>query len=539
MSYFLETEPTPHMPLHRTISPVALLFSSVSAILGSGWLFSAYYTSELAGPAAIIAWLIGGVAVMFIAFIYAETSALLPLTGSSTRIPQFTHGTVVSFIFGWLIWLAYVSLVPAEVQAVIQYINYYYPNLTFATGALTRHGYIAAIFLMLVISAINVYSLRWLIRCNNILTIMKIVIPLLISVVILAAFFSKQHVFHPANQSFMPFGYHGVFAAIASGGIVFAFNGFKQACEMAGEAKNPFKTVPMAIIGSVALCLLIYLLLQSAFLASLNSKNLADGWHQLVLGTGTSPFADIAHQDKLSKTLLGLLYLGAIIGPLAAALMYAGSASRSLYGQSKNGYLPLFLQKLSTHETPYLAIIANFIFGMLLFAPLPGWDAIVSFLTSLMAITYAVAPICLLALRQQLPELDRPFKLPFATVWSTIAFYICTLFAYWSGWTVISKLGFALVIGVIVLFGYALFTERGKKIVFHWKASIWIWPYFTGLILFSYFGNFGNGRNIIPFGWDFVFIGIFCVFIVYLAIKFKLSPEMTRAYVHGTHESGQ
>src|SRR3990167_206365 len=112
--------------MKRSISIFALLFTSVSAILGSGWLFTNYYTSTLAGPAAIVSWLIGGFIVIFIAFIFAELCTLLPITGSSTRIPQFTHGTLVSFLFAWIIWLSYAALVPTEVQAVIQYLSYFF-----------------------------------------------------------------------------------------------------------------------------------------------------------------------------------------------------------------------------------------------------------------------------------------------------------------------------------------------------------------------------------------------------------------------------
>ena len=85
--------------MNRSISSVTLLFAAVSAILGSGWLFSAYYTAMLAGPAAILSWVLGGLAVIVVAFVFAELSTMLPITGSSTRIPQYTHGTVAVLFF--------------------------------------------------------------------------------------------------------------------------------------------------------------------------------------------------------------------------------------------------------------------------------------------------------------------------------------------------------------------------------------------------------------------------------------------------------
>ena len=80
-----------------------------------------------------------------------------------------------------------------------------------------------------------------------------------------------------------------------------------------------------------------------------------------------------------------------------------------------------------------------------------------------MAITYAIAPICLLALRDQAPNQLRPFKLPFVKLWSWTAFYICTLLMYWSGWNIISKLGISLIIGLIILFGYHFGTKTRPR----------------------------------------------------------------------------
>jgi len=521
----------------RAISSGALLLASVSAILGSGWLFAGYYTSTFAGPGALLSWLIGGAIVILISFTFAELSAMLPITGSSTRIPQYTHGTIVSFVFAWMIWLSYAALTPTEVQSVIQYLAYFFPQMTYPGGGLTRTGYAAATALMLAISMVNVMSLRWLMRCNNFLTVLKIAIPIIISVVILILYFSPGQIIHPAGSGFLPLGVHGVFAAIATGGIVFAFNGFKQACELAGEAKDPHRALPLAIIGSVGGCLLIYLLLQLAFIAALTPANLEAGWNQLQLPGADSPLAAILHQKDLDS-LLPILYLGAVIGPLAAGLMYMSSSSRSLYGQSKNDYLPLFFQTLNSHGHPIYAIIANFMVGMCLFAPLPGWNKMISFLTSLMAITYAIAPISLLALRKQVPEQHRPFKLPFAKLFGFAAFYFCTLMSYWSGWDIISKLGISFAAGMIVLFTYHFGTARGRQLTFHWRESAWIWPYFTGLTLISYLGNFGNGLNILPFGWDFVVIAIFCWIIVGLAQHFILPAAVTRQYINRLNLSG-
>ena len=506
--------------MKRHISLLGLCFASISAIIGSGWLFAAFYTAQNAGPSALLSWVLGGAAVIIIAFVFAELSAMLPITGTISRIPHYTHGTLVSFTFTWIIWLSYVALMATEVQAVVQYMDYYFPNLTHGQGALTQTGYAVAGILMVIITCINVFSVRWLMRCNTALTVMKIIIPVFISIAILAICFAPHRILHAQHSSFMPFGFKGVLAAISTGGIVFAFNGFKQACELAGEAHNPQRALPIAIIGSISVCLLIYLLLQSAFLSSLGPANLMLGWHRLSIPGSNSPLAGIIEQNHMTW-LQPILYTGAIIGPLAAALMYTASAGRSLYAMSKNDYVPLAFEMINKKGIPWLAIIFNLVVGMLMFAPLPGWNKMITFLASLMAISYAIAPICFIALRSQLPNQRRPLKLPFGNLWATIAFYFCNLLTYWSGWAIISMLGISLLCGFVILFAYHFFTPRGRQIQLDAKASIWIWPYFGGIILISYLGNFGGGHNVITFGWDFAIIAIFSVFIAWLAAYYR------------------
>lgn len=517
--------------MRRSISTTALLFTSVSAILGSGWLFAAYYTSTITGPSAVISWVLGAILVIIVAYTFAEISAMIPITASSTRIPHFTHGSIVSFLFAWILWLSYTSLTPTEVQAVLQYLSYFFPSLIVpSTGGLTGVGFACAVVLMFVLSVLNIYSLRWVIRANSLLTILKLAIPVIISVVVLSLFFYSPTPAAFLHHDLFPTGAQGVFGAMAAGGVVFAFNGFKQACEMAGEAKNPKKSLPIAVIGSIAITLIVYLLLQFTFLSSISHEEIAHGWTNLHLVQGNSPFANIL-AEKHFPTLLTLLFIGAVISPLAAALVYVSSASRSLYGMSQNDYLPSIFQKVSANGNPFIAIIFNFGIGLCLFLPLPGWNRMVTFLTSLMAITYAVAPICVLTLRKQLPNYPRPFKLPFINVWSYVAFLICTLLMYWSGWDIISKLGIALITGLMILLVYHFGTARGRLLKLDWKPALWIWPYFLGTTLLSYLGSFGHGRNIIPFGWDFLCIAIFCAFILWIAQRFRLPADITKKAV--------
>ena len=542
--------------MKRSISTLGLLLTSLSAIIGSGWLFSAYYTASLAGPGSLLAWLLGGVFALIIAFVFAEVCALLPLSGSSTRIPQITHGTVVSFTFAWIIWLSYISIMAIEVQSVLQYASYYFPILTKSSGGLTRVGFLVAVILMLLISVINVYSVRWLVRFNSFLTVLKLFVLLVIGVIVwwgarclYGAPISQGGIHWVLTQptGWFPLGAHGVFSALVSGGILFAFNGFKQAAEMAGEAKNPARAVPLAILGSVLISVLLFLFLQWGFLSSLNENNLKLGWHALVLPHQQSPWAAILSQNK-QVIFLPILYLGAIIAPLAAGLMYCSAASRSLYGMAQGGYAPEFLGKLSAHHHPSSAIWVNFLIGLFLFLPLPGWNTMVSFMSSLLAMTYAIGPLSLISLRYQLPKAKRPIRLPFVKLWGWAGFYICTLLAYWSGWETLWKMMVAIIIGFLMLgiFYRAKKNKNKNKNIardldglhglhglhdlhdlhdLHWKGAVWLWPYLIGLCVFSYLGAFGGIEALSNF-WEYFLQAVFSLIIFILATHWSV-PRAT------------
>ena len=371
------------------------------------------------------------------------------------------------------------------------------------------------------------YSLQWLLRSNTAITLIKIIIPIIAIVAIFSKCFHAHAILHPAGQPFFAMGAKGMLQAISVGGMIFAFTGFTQACELGGLAKRPAISLPIAIIGSLLFTLLIYIGLQMAFVTSLTPDNLTHGWAHLSLAKANSPLAAILHQDGI-YALIPLLFLGAIIGPFGAAVIYMSGASQSLRSKSKNGYLPKFLQLQTQHHAPVAAVIVNFLFGMCLFAPLPGWHKMVAFLTSMMTFMYTIGPVCLVTLRSQMPNNERPFRLPFGRLWGVIAFYFCTVFSYFNGWHIVSKLGFCFVAGFIILITYRYFSHDHKKLPLNWRASLWMWPYVAGLSVISYLGSFGGGRNILPFGWDLAILAIFSVIIMILANIFKLpSAEAT------------
>src|SRR6185312_6716201 len=108
------------MELTRRFTPISLLMLSVNGMVGSAWLFAPLYAAKIAGSAAIVAWLIGGLGTMMIAMTFAELSVMFPVAGGTAQIPQLSHGTLTSFVTSWVAWLSALTMAPIEVQAILQ-----------------------------------------------------------------------------------------------------------------------------------------------------------------------------------------------------------------------------------------------------------------------------------------------------------------------------------------------------------------------------------------------------------------------------------
>ncbi len=506
--------------LDRRFTPLSLLMLSINGMVGSAWLFAPLYAAKIAGAGAIMAWILGGVGTVIIALTFAELSVMFPVAGGTAQIPQISHGTLTSFVVGWIAWLSALTMAPIEVQAILQYASTYFSSLTTLENdvpVLTKMGLVWATILMLAFCIINAVSYKGLVRFNFVLFLFKVV------VIIVAVWAIIQTSFHTSNfaglstSTFSVDGWHAILAAIATGGIAFAFTGFKHGVELAGETKRLALAIPLAIVGSVVACLLLYVGLQIAFIGALEPEMLANGWASLSFVGDVGPFAGLAIGLGLIW-LVKLLYIDAVVSPSGAGLIYVTSTARILYAMSQIGYMPRWLSYLNKQHFPAAAILVNFVLGMFLFLPLPGWQAMVSFLVSGMVLSYAMGPIALLCLRLELPNEKRHFRLPFATFICMMAFYFCNLLSYWTGWETIYKLAIAMVIGLIFFVvacvrGHIPASSRGLR------NGIWIVPYFFGLVFISYLGAFGGGKNIIPFGWDFVVIAIFSIMTLYVAVK--------------------
>ncbi|HEY0388833.1 MAG TPA: APC family permease [Gaiellales bacterium] len=522
--------------LRRDIGMVGLMFSSLGAIIGSGWLFGALYAAQAAGPAALISWVLAGGGVMLLALIHAELGAMFPVAGGTARFPHYAFGGLAGFTAGWVMWIGSVTVAPIEVEALLQYSSNYINsgnigNLTYtaANGSvvLTALGYAVAAVLMLAFTVINLIGVRWLSHTNNVVMIWKIAIPVLTAIVLLFHF-------HGGNLSaaggFAPFGAKGVLSAIAVGGVIFALLGFEQAVQMAGESSNPGRNVPIAVIGAMLIGVVLYLVLQLSFLGALRPSDLTHGWASL--GSGDvlfGPFAGLATAIGLGW-LATLLYTDAIISPGGTGLIYTASSSRVSYALARNGYVPGILGKIGMRDVPVWSIVFSFIVGMIVFLPFPGWQQLVGFISEATVVGYGVAPLALGALRRQLPEQERPYRLPMAGVLSPLGFVVANLIVYWTGWTVTWKLLVAIAAGFALLLIAQVTNRSERRAPLDWEAAMWLVPWLGGMGLISYFGQF-DGRGDIPFWWDMALVTAFSIAVYAIAIQARLEPHRVEEHV--------
>ncbi|MDI5961782.1 APC family permease [Streptomyces sp. SL13] len=511
--------------LRRDVGLIGLMWASVGSIIGSGWLYGAQKAVVAAGPAAVISWLIGAVAIVLLALVHAELGGMFPVSGGTARYPHYAFGGLAGMSFGWFSWLQAATVAPIEVEAMIGYAGHwsFAQGFEHANGTLTPSGIAVAVLLMAVFVAVNFLGVRVLANTNSAATWWKVLIPLATIFIV-----AITH-FHPHNftaQSFAPFGAKGILSAISSSGIIFALLGFEQAIQLAGESKNPKRDLPRATLGSVAIGAVIYLLLQIVFIGALPLSSFAHGWAKLSYAGMSGPWAGLV-------TVVGLgwlgviLYLDAVVSPGGTGLIYTTTTSRVSYGLSKNGYAPKLLERTNSRGVPWFGLILSFVTGVICFLPFPSWQELVGFITSASVLMYAGAPLAFGVFRDRLPAMDRPYRLPGGSWISPLSFVVASFIIYWAGWTTLQRLGYAIIIGYVLLGSYAWYAIKknlpnAPKL--DWKAAQWLPVYIIGMGVISWQGGFG-GQNHLKLWWDLLVIAVFSLGIYYWARSTAVSGQ--------------
>ncbi len=521
--------------LRRNVGLTSLMFISLGSIIGSGWLLGALTAAKAAGGASILSWILAGVIIILLALVHAELGAAYPLAGGTARYPRLAFGSIAGFTAGWVAWLQAVTIAPIEVEAALSYLDHIFPGLVDDNGSLVGWGIVLAVVLMAVFTLINVMGVNWLAESNKITVIWKTAVPVLTIIVLIIVSFHVSN--FTAGGGFAPFGAHGVFAALPLG-VVFALQGFEQAVQMAGEARDPQRDLPRAVIGAVIIGTLIYLGLEIAFIGALNPANLLGGWANPVGEGDFGPYATLATGLGLGW-LAVILYIDAFISPAGTGLIYVGTSARLSYALGHAGYVPKSISKISSRGVPWTSVLLAFIVGLISFLPFPSWQSLVGLVTSATVIMYGFAPVTLMALRKSDPDRPRPYLLPAPTIIAPLAFIAANEIIYWTGWDTNWKLMVAVLAGyVIFAISYAV-KKPVEKPPLDLNALGWMLPWFIGLAVISLLGQYGDtALKIIPEWIDLIVVAIFSLVIFYLGVRMALPGDrVAESFRHEEEEA--
>jgi amino acid transporter len=536
--------------LRRDVGLLPLFMVSAGSVIGSGWLLGTLNASEVAGPAALISWVIGVILLIGIALIYAELGSTYPISGSTARFTWIHAGTLGGFFAGTFSYLQAMAVAPIEVEATLGYVNAkLWHGLLNSAGLLTGQGLVVAIAMMFIFTALNLFGIKWMARTNTVAMYWKILVPILTIIFIMAKAFHTSN--FTAVGGFMPFGIKGVFIAIPLG-IVFALEGFEQAAQLAGEARNPKRDVPLAVVGSMLMGAAIYILLQLCFTGALNPTVLAHGGWGNPFGTAGKfgPYYELATSVGLGW-LGTVLIIDAIVSPAGTGLVYVSAASRLSYSLAKTRFVPPVFASIDRRGVPWFSIIFGGAFGCILFLPFGSWAGLVGAITAASSFMYSFAPVAAVSLRKSDPDRPRPYRAPILNVIAPFSFVVSGFIIYWSGTANDIKID-AAVAFFLVLYVIARRIDPNQEPL-DFRAGAFAIPWIIGLTIFSIFGGSyvggittgpkGTGSAggyetflgakigvHLPFWWDLGAIAVFSLIVFYFAVNSRLGPERVQAH---------
>ncbi|MFF4601354.1 APC family permease [Streptomyces sp. NPDC001339] len=496
----------------KGLSLFALIMIGIGSIFGSGWLFGAGSAAQVAGPAALVAWVIGAVFIGMIAMSYAEVGAAYPIPGGMARYGHLSHGPALGFLTGWAVWIAIASLIPIESIAATQYMTSWSfdwaKGLVDADHQLTVSGMGVALLLTVALWLTCYWSVQLLARANTILTLVKFAIPVLAVLALIASGFHTSN--FTSQGGFAPYGWSAVLTAVTTSGVIFAFNGFQAVVNLGGAARNPGRAIPIALVGALTLGLLIYLALQTAFLGAVPPEELAraGGWQGVNF---SSPFADLAKLLML-HWVVTLLQFGAFISPAGSNIANVASAAYMVTNLAETGFFPKKLAAVHPrYGTARPAMWLNLGFSVVLLLTVGrSWQALAGVVSAAMVISYLIGPIAVGVLRKTAPDLPRPFRLPAAGILCPITFAFAACALYWSKWPDTGKVTLLTLVSVPAI---ALVLRRkgarGAGLLRQFAPAWWMVLFLIWMATLSALGSpdFG-GHGVIPGGLDIALVAL-------------------------------
>jgi APA family basic amino acid/polyamine antiporter len=419
------------MPEHHRLKPTLswphLVALGVGAIVGTGILTLTGVGAAKAGPAVILSFAIAGVICIAAALAYAEMATMIPASGSAYTYSYVVLGELLAWVVGWSLILEYSLVVSAVAVGWSSYATGFLADTQLAIPSLLAAGphlggilNLPAIFIIFVVAGLLIVGTRESATVNALLVGLKVVALIVFVAVTLPHFNSAN--FEP----FMPFGFGksgapgaevGVMAAAAI--IFFAFYGFDAIATAAEETKNPGRDLKIGIIGSMLVCIVIYMAVAAVAIGAMHFTGFANSGEPLAL------ILRSLGEEGPAK----FLGASAIIALPTVILAFFYGQSRIFFVMARDGVLPAGLAKVSKRGTPtritlFTALIVAVLAGLI---PLSELAALANAgtLTAFIAVA-----ICMLVMRVREPQAERKFRTPLAWPVGLVAIFGCLYLLY-------------------------------------------------------------------------------------------------------------
>jgi APA family basic amino acid/polyamine antiporter len=453
--------------LKRTLTARHLILLGIGAVIGAGiFVLTGQAAANHAGPAIMLSFVLAGFACAMAGLCYAEFSSMMPVSGSAYSYSYATLGEAVAWFIGWCLVLEYLF---ASATVAVGWSGYLTSFLTSTLGvpfpaqlasaplAWADGGFVATEGLINLPAVLIVAAVSGLCYVGITQSAFANAIVVAIKVTVIAAFlgFGIQYVdpgnwtpFIPENTGPGQFGMDGVFRAATI--VFFAYIGFDAVSTAAGEAKNPQRDMPIGILGSLAVCTIIYIAV-CAVLTGMTHYSLLNSAKPVATALEEVLKADPTANVSWLKTAVEI---GAIAGLSSVILVMLMAQPRIFYSMSRDGLLPKLFGKVHPrYQTPHVGTVIVGVIACLLagFMPLSVLGELVSMGTLL-----AFATVCLgvFVLRFKRPELARPFRVPLFWLICPLGLVACLFLflqsfrEHWVvfvGWTIL---------GQLIYFGY-------------------------------------------------------------------------------------
>ena len=434
--------------LKKVLGPFDLVLMGIGAIIGTGIFVLTGTGAVTAGPALTLSFVIAALACGFAALCYAEFASSVPVAGSIYTYSYFTLGEIVAWMIGWDLLLEY-GLATSTVavgwsgyfQSLLKGIGVVLPEaLRAAPGAqpgVATVFNLPAFLIMIFLTWILSMGVRESARLNNIMVVIKTGVVILFIVV-------GMNYVKPDNWTpFMPFGFGSVMSAAAL--VFFAFIGFDAVTSAAEEVKNPAKDLPIGIIGSLAVCTILYVIVAAIMTGIVPFPNFKGVDHPVSLAL------QYAGQDWVA----GFVDLAAILGMSTVMLVMAYGQTRILFAMSRDGLLPAKLSEVHPkYGTPYFATwMVGIVFGLI--AAVVPLDVLAELVNIGTLAAFSLVSLAVIILRKKRPDLHRAFRCPGVPVIPALAIVFCLALMSFLSWHTWVAFVVWIAIGLAVYFLYA------------------------------------------------------------------------------------